>query len=201
MRFVALDTEHGGFGEQRTLLSLYMAALDDQFNVLGELDLKIKPNNGVYHVQAQAMSVNKIDLVKHDKEATSESQAGQLVREFLKKHSDDGADKLIPIGQNVAGDIEIIAEEILKKDNFKDFVSYRVLDTGAIAAFFRLPALRLIPIEVNGGLESLLDYYGVEQDKSTLHTAKGDTWAAIKVLKKQIKVILKLMNPNAFVKT
>ena len=60
---LAFDCETGGLDpKQADILTLYMGILDEDFKVLEELDLKLKPNSGLPRADAGALKVNKIDL-------------------------------------------------------------------------------------------------------------------------------------------
>jgi DNA polymerase III alpha subunit (gram-positive type) len=151
---------------------------EDLETVYGELDLKSKPNDGNYLVRGEALGVNGIDIVQHDKEAVTEGKAATLLYEFLEQYASDGSMKLMPIGHGIAHDIEFIKEHLTK--NWNKFVSYRYLDTGGIVQFLKLTGK--VPRDLGGSLKELGEYFDVSM--SGLHTAKGDTWATIEVLKK-----------------
>ena len=89
-RFLAFDAETGGIGADKALLTLYFIVLNEKFEVLDELDLRIKPNDDIYHVTAEALEINKINLVEHDKVALTDKAAGQVLYPFLEKHSEKG---------------------------------------------------------------------------------------------------------------
>jgi oligoribonuclease (3'-5' exoribonuclease) len=178
-RYLSLDLEAGGTELKHSLLSAYFVVLDEDLQtVYGELDLKIKPNDGNYLVRGEALEVNGIDLVQHDKEAVTESKAATLLYEFLEEHVPDGKVKLTPVGHGIGHDIEFIKEHLTK--NWNKFVSYRYLDTGCIVQFLKLTGT--VPRDLSGSLKELGEYFDVPM--SGLHTAKGDTWATIEVLKK-----------------
>jgi hypothetical protein len=178
-RYLSLDLESGGPEIKYSLLSAYFVILDENLEtVYGELDLKIKPNDGNYLVRGEALGVNGIDLVQHDKEAVTESKAATLLYEFLEEHAPNGSVKLMPIGHGIEKDIEFIKEHLTK--NWNKFVSYRYLDTGCIVQFLKLTGK--VSRDLGGSLKELGEYFDVPM--SGLHTAKGDTWATIEVLKK-----------------
>jgi DNA polymerase III alpha subunit (gram-positive type) len=176
-----MDLEAGGTNTQHSLLSAYFVVLDEDLKtVYGELDLKIKPNDGNYTVRAEALDINKIDLIQHDKEAVTESKAATLLYEFLETHAAKGTTKLTPLGHGIAVDIEFIKERLTK--NFNQFVSYRYLDTGCIIQFLKLTGK--VSRDLGGSLKELADYF--EVPIHTLHTAKADTWLVIEVLRKLV---------------
>lgn len=179
MRYLVTDLESGGPELKYSLLSAYFVVLDEDLKtVYGELDLKIKPNDGNYFVRGEALEVNGIDLVQHDKEAITEGKAATLLYEFLNEHAPDGSTKLTPVGHGIEHDIEFIKEHLTK--NFNKFVSYRYLDTGCIVQFFKLTGR--VPRDLGGSLKELGEYFNIPINN--LHTAKGDTLLTIEVLKK-----------------
>jgi hypothetical protein len=178
-RYIAADIEAGGTELKHSLLSAYFVVLDEDLKTIyEELDLKIKPNDGNYIVRGDALEVNGIDLVQHDKEAVTEGRASTLLYEFLERHSPSGTVKLTPLGHGIEKDIEFIKEHLTK--NFNKFVSYRYLDTGVIVQFLKLRGD--VPRDLGGSLEELAHYFGINIKK--LHTAKDDTWLTIEILRK-----------------
>ena len=179
MKYLFCDVESGGPELEHSLLSAYFVVIDENLQtVYGELDLKSKPNNGNYLVRGEALGINGIDLVQHDKEAITESRAATLLYEFLEEHSPNGSIKLMPGGHGIEKDITFIKEHLTK--NWNKFVSYRYLDTGCIVQFLKLTGK--VPRDLGGSLKELGEYFNVPI--SDLHTAKGDTLLTIEVLKK-----------------
>lgn len=190
--YVTMDLETGGIGIETSLLTGYFGFLDADLNLIGDLDLKVKPNEGKpYVVQAQGMSVNGIDLIEHDKVAITESDAGGQLMLALKKYSNNGKIKLIPIGHNVQFDIIHIYEHLLSKKHFDQFVSYRKLDTGTIAQFFKLCGF--IAPDKTGSLEYLADLFGVKF-KDRAHTAESDAMMCVAILLKMREVCQQGLN-------
>lgn len=180
--YVAFDVESGGIPEGCSLLTAYFVTLDKDLEPIDELDLAVKPNNNApYVVTAEGLSVNKINLIEHDKVAITASQAGGKLHEFLTKACNRGAWKLIPIGHNLQGDIDWVNEGLLSKPNFDKFVSYRHIDTSGIAQFLKLQGK--IPDNKYGNLGKLCEFFGVEF-VGTPHTAKGDTLTTLALLRK-----------------
>src|SRR6185369_4630353 len=141
MKYLAFDVEAGGVTDDHSLLSAYFVVIDEDLKkVYGELDLLVKPDNGNYVITPQALEVNKINLIEHDKVAITESKAGQLLYNFLKTHAPDGTTKLTPLGHNIAFDVQFIKKHLLNKA-FNQYVSYRMLDTSSIIQFFKLTGL------------------------------------------------------------
>lgn len=181
-KYIAFDVEAGGVDVEHSLLSAYFVVIDDDLKtVYGELDLLVKPDNGNYVATAQALEVNKIDLIAHDKIAITESKAGQLLFNFLKEHAQNGTTKLIPLGHNISFDVEFIKKHLLKKA-FNQFVSYRMLDTASVVQFFKLAGL--VSRDLAGSLSEIAIHFGISTIMNVPHTAKGDTWMAIEILRK-----------------
>jgi hypothetical protein len=178
-RYLAVDNETGGF-EGTSLLTSYLAVLDSDMNILGELDLAVRPDNGIYCVEAGGLAVNKINLIEHDKIALSYSEAGKRLREFLLAWSLGGEIKLIPFGHNVTFDV-IGLRVLLSRANLEQYTSYRKFDTAVIAQFLKFCGK--IPEDVSGSLGSLATYFNIDADPATLHTAKGDVIRTIAVAK------------------
>lgn len=183
MKYIALDTETGGTTPECSLLSVYLQVLDDKLQPLGELDLFIKPNDDLYKCTAEALGVNHINLIEHDKIAVTEGKASQMLYAFLQEHNPKGVDKLIPIGHNVAFDIKRVQRDLMK--SWDTFVSYRKLDTGSIAQFMKVKGL--LPESVSGSLGSLMTYFNIPV-QGVLHTAKSDTLGTVDVLRALLKL-------------
>src|SRR6266436_5622023 len=128
MKYLAIDNETGGLGEV-SLLTSYFAVLDANLRILDDLYIYLKPSDGVYRIEPQALAINGINLIEHDKVAETQSMAGQKLFRFLKLHSSDGTDKLIPLGHNVTFDVIGIHNGLLNRAIFEKFTSYRKLDT------------------------------------------------------------------------
>lgn len=186
-RYIAFDCETGGLNPDSSLLTVYFVVLDsDLTTILGELDLKVKPNaGGSYKVSGEALGINKINLIEHDKIAITEGEAAQKLYAFLQLHNPMGSHKLIPVGHNVVFDELFIKEHLISSANWGKFVSYRHLDTGGISELLR--ATGHMPRDVKGSLGSIAEFLNIKFDDA--HTAKGDTLATVKVLRKIIRLL------------
>lgn len=176
--YLAMDNETGGLADNISLLSSYLEVFDDDFNSIDSLELYVKPNDGVYLVQAEGMSINKIDLIEHDKIAITYSEAGQKLFKFLQKNSNDGEIKLIPVGKQVHGDVRWLQQHLLGKKTMDKFVSYRQIDITGLAMGLQIKGK--LPSDLSLSLSSLVKYFGVEIPGNA-HEAKYDTQATILV--------------------
>ncbi len=184
--YIALDAETGGVTPETSLLTVYFAVLDENFCVVDDLDLKVKPDDENYVITARALEINKINLVKHDKLAIPYKDAKPLLYKFLEKNYQ--GEKLIPVGHGVAFDVRRVYSTLISQGSWENFVSYRVLDTGNAAQFLRVAGL--FPKEVSGSLGSLVAHFKLPS-KGELHDARIDTLQTVEVLKKLLGLVNK----------
>lgn len=180
-RYFLFDTETGGLDPSSvSLLSLYGMILDHNLETIDRIDLKIRPDNGRYHVDVAALKVNKIDLLQHHETAISEREAGVKLKEFLFRNS--GTSKLIPCGHNI-GRLDIpMGERLIGADEWNRLLVYRTLDTGVLGQFFMLSGT--LPETNNGSLVSLCTHYGI--DTTGAHNAQVDVEMTRKLLKAMV---------------
>ena len=182
-RWICLDTETCGVTLDMSLLTAYFAVLDENLSVVDELELNLKPESGVYNVTAQALNVNKINLVEHDKIAIPYREAKPLLYNFLKQNYQ--GEKLTPIGHGVKFDVEF-TKKYLIGPSWEDFVSYRMLCTSSAVQFLR--AAGLFPDDVSGSLGSLVGYFKLPS-QGEFHTAKTDALQTVAVFKELLKLV------------
>ena len=143
-----------------------------------QTSLSVKPDNGEYVINPEALRINRIDLVKHDDVAITYSKAGGLTRDFIWKHSKNGKIKLIPMGKNVPFDVEKFCDHVLNKKTWNQYVSYRCYDITPLIIY--LKRVGKLPQDAPESLEGLAKF--IEFD-FVPHTAKGDNYAGIAVIK------------------
>lgn len=189
MKYLAFDTETGGLDPKKTsLLTAYFAVLDENFNAIEELDLKIKGDkNEIYHVTGEALKINGINLAElhGENRNLTKGLAALQVSDLIRKHSEEGKTPLIPIGHNVDFDIGFVNEHLIPKDLWDRYVSYRKLDTSSTANF--LKAKKIIPDNISGKLESLAKFFNIDIGKGSYHNAKIDTVVCVKLLEAMLK--------------
>lgn len=178
--YLPFDTETGGVTEGSTLLSVHFAVCDANFNIVDELDLRVKPNGkeAEYNVTAKALEINKIDLIEHDKVAISFSEAGKRVRDFVWANSQQGKVKLIPVGKNIAFDVKKVTDQLLGAPTWNQYVSYRTYDLTTMIIMLKRNGK--LPSDAPESLVQLSEYFGIKED---WHTARGDNLAGIKLVK------------------
>jgi hypothetical protein len=183
--YLPFDCESGGIGTEISLLSAHFAVCDKDFSVIDELDLKLKPKDvdetgsTIYKVTASALEINKIDLIEHNKVALHPSAAGQELRSFLWKYSSNGKIKLMPVGKNIGGDVKWVNDNLLGSKTWNEFVSYRHYDITTIVTLLKRKG-KLDPMAPES-LSGLAKFFNIDAD---WHTARGDNYAGIAVVKK-----------------
>lgn len=188
-QYIILDGEMGGIGNEYSLLTIYFQVTDDKFNPIDELDLFLKPDDGIYHVCGEAMSINQIDISIHDSKAITYKEGGTTLYKFLSKNSNGGNIKLVPVGHGMNGDLDQIFDKLISRKTWETFVSYRRLDTSVALQF--LKACGLFPETVSGSLQSLTEYFNIIVDN--FHNAKDDAIATKEVLKSMIDSINRMV--------
>ena len=184
--YLPMDNETGGLPDEVSLLSTYLEVVDDSLEVIDSIELFVKPNNGLYVVEAGGLAVNKIDLVEHDKIAITYSEAGQKLFRFLQKNSRDGEIKLIPVGKQVHFDVAGLQRNLLGKKTMDKFVSYRLIDITGIALGLQIKGK--LPKTLGLSLGSLVEYFNIYV-YGQQHEAKYDTKATMLVFKKLLELM------------
>jgi hypothetical protein len=178
-RFLVLDCESGGIGKDISLLTAHFAICDDDWTIIDELPLAIKPKevdetgSTIYKITASALEINKIDLIEHDKIAVTKAVAGQKLRDFLWKYKPkDGW--LIVVGKNVQGDVDWINEHVLGNGEWRKYVSYKVYEMNTVIRLLKRKGK--LPLDTPESLEELVKKLGF---KFEAHTAQGDVHATV----------------------
>lgn len=184
--FLPMDNETGGLSKGVSLLSTYLEVVNMKLEVIDTLSMFVKPNDGVYHVEAGGLEINKINLVNHDKVSITYSEAGQKLFRFLQKNSNDGAIKLIPVGKQVHGDVAWLQEHLLGKKTMDKFVSYRTVDITGIAMSLLIKGK--LPPDLGLSLGSLVEYFKIVIP-GEVHEAKYDTQATMAVWMKLMEMM------------
>lgn len=185
-RYLILDIETGGIGDTMSLLTacfLYCQydTKNDEYEIIDGLDLKIKPNDYIYHVTAESLKINGINLIEHDKIAITEKQSGTKLYDKLSNwFLLNNKEKLIPVGHNVAFDIRRVTNTLVHPSTWEQYVSYKSLDTCTIAQFLRLQGK--LPTNLGCGLVNLTEYFNVKPLNGNPHEADYDCLATLNVL-------------------
>lgn len=195
MTHLFLDIETGGIAIGNiSILKLSLATYrygKTRIFQKNTLSLSVKPDDGVYKVEAGALRVNNIDLVEHDKEAIPYSQAARKIVEFLKKEMEGETTKLIATGHNIQDfDLGHIFHNILDKRTWNRYVSPHVVDTLGVAKY--LTTIGILPEDLSLNQKSLANHLDIAIDEEKLHDADYDIDVCARILFK----LRKLSNPE-----
>jgi len=182
-KYFLFDCETGGTNPKTSLLTLYGMVLNSDLEVQDTISLKVKPDNGVYHVTARAMEINKIDLVKHNNEAMPIHEAAKIFENFAAKQA-LANDLMVPAGHNLSMDIRFCKKYFLRArnadgDSWNRFFTHRRLDTATLA--HGLILAKKLPGDLECSLGSLATHFGL--DYSGAHDAEFDAKLTLEVLK------------------
>jgi hypothetical protein len=194
MRAISIDLESGGFWDESILTAyfgLFLIHESGKWELIDELDLKLKPNDGKYLITPESLTVNHIDLVEHDKVAVTYSEGAQALVQWARQHTKDGEDKIYVLGHGVQGDLDKIWEQLLKRRHWEKFFSYQIRDSG-IGGNLLLDA-GMYPGRL-GKLIHYAQYHKIEFDEKDLHTARGDALVTAGVYEKQVSIVKELIS-------
>jgi len=183
VKYFLFDTETGGRTKECCLLTLYGQILNENFDILEEIDLKIKPEDGIYKFTAEALGINKIVVSDHDSHAVKESEASFLFKNFVGRHTYYG--RITPIGHNVRFDVKFAKAHIFSE--WDKYFDYHQIDTASLAKF--LQQAGFLPKSLDCSLDSLIQHYGIAMNPALRHTAKGDVEATYAVYMKMLSAI------------
>jgi DNA polymerase III alpha subunit (gram-positive type) len=181
MKFLVADSESGGPGIEYSLLTVclkvYEGSSPSTATLIDSLNLMIKHKD--YHISAQGMQVNKIDLVKLEKEGISLKDSTQLFYKFLKKHSPSEKAELILVGHGVSGDVRLFVHNLISEQNWNKMVIRLHMDTLSFASTLR--GMGAFNASQPLKLKSLCDYAGL--GPFNYHDAEGDVDATWELLR------------------
>ena len=185
LRYLSIDCEMGGRELKYSLLSAAFVVFDEHFNQIGKLVFKLKPDNGDYFVSGQGMSVNRINLVDHDKIAVLYKDAKTQLYNFLKSKSEDSKVRLIPLGHGVRGDMDhIFNAPLISFGSWEQFCTYHYIDTSVVLQYLR--GIGKMPLDCDGSVGALAEYFGVPVE-GDLHDEYVDAVTTAKVYQKMIE--------------
>lgn len=188
--YVALDVESGSLIPSKgDLLTVYVGMFNEDFKLLEELDLKLKPNDGRLPVaEAGALKVNGIDLKSHIEDPstiTYNEARGKLLSMFGRHLKRNGRySNLVPMAYNYDFDYRWLQYHVLTEEDWNSVLHYGKIDPKMCVDF--LKSCSWLPPEL-GSLVSAADYFKVP--KRNAHNAREDVFMMIDVY----KAILDLM--------
>jgi DNA polymerase-3 subunit epsilon len=181
--YLAFDVETTGLETNCNVLTAYFIILDADYNKIDTLDLKIK--YPYYIIYPKALEINKIDILKHDKDINSVYTELAILKlnSFLEKNKTNTKYKIM--GHNVQFDLNmLINNNILTKeyiDIYLDLSKY--IDTLILARELKLK--KIIPKNQSLSLSKLCYYYDLYNElENKFHNAEYDIKLTILLYKK-----------------
>jgi DNA polymerase-3 subunit epsilon len=187
-KLLVIDTETGGLDPERhSILSLAAVVWEDG-NPKGEIEILIAEPD--LSVTAQALEVNRIDLVGHCRRAVAPSGAVMRLEAFLNVHFQQelaAGGQIVLVGHNINFDLGFLRRLYrLAGAEFPSLFSHRVLDTASILRFLslvgRLPATA---VASSGAFAHL----GVSVPEEMRHTALGDARGTADMLTRLVELV------------
>ena len=176
MHYLGFDLETGGLDKyNHTITEAYFAIWDKDWNLLEDIHLYLKNDEGKINGTEKAFKITDIDPEKHlsNPNTLTYTEGRKLLVEMLNRHKIPRKQKHYRLlGQNiVAFDIPfMIAQGFLSEEQMKKSgINHNSLDTTAIVTW--LKELDVLPSNV-GSISSLVDYF--ELPKGEAHRAKDD---------------------------
>ena len=182
-KYFLFDTETGGIRKEMSLLTLYGHILDDNLNILDTIDLKIKPDDGVYHVNAQGLEINRINIVEHDRIAKPLSEVKTRFQNYICGWSLN--QKLTPIGHNVRFDVKFVKTHLL--EDWDRYFDRRHIDTASVGKFLALSGI--VPKLKTYSLSEMAQALMIEVNEDSRHEAKFDADLTLNVLRNMTQLI------------
>ena len=180
-KYIAFDSETTGIHTNCNLLTISFIILDKYLNKIDKLNLSLKQTNG-YFVYPEALTINKIDLVKHHNTSLELLEARKILSDFLQKNKSQF--NLIPIGHNIHFDIKFLKSSgLLPENEYINYISYNPIDTISIAQFLKLCGK--LPEKQSISLINLCKYSKLNNpaDSELEHSSEYDINMTIKLLK------------------
>ena len=182
-KYFLFDKETGGIRKEMSLLTLYGHILDDNLNILDTIDLKIKPDDGVYHVNAQGLEINRINIVEHDRIAKPLSEVKTRFKNYICGWSLN--QKLTPIGHNVRFDVKFVKTHLL--EDWDRYFDRRHIDTASVGKFLALSGI--VPKLKTYSLSEMAQALMIEVNEDSRHEAKFDADLTLNVLRNMTQLI------------
>lgn len=177
-----LDVETSGLDpEKNEILQLAATMTDSKFNELGTFDSFVKPQKS--EMSAEALSINKIDIVKLKDESTIVTVIAKFIK-FCNENigKDDTLSDIMVAGQNVKFDIAFL-NVVFKDFGFKQHpFNYHSLSIDNIYTFYRFILTGKFPKSVS--LNEMCKVFNLET--KGLHNARNDINVSIIILKRMI---------------
>ena len=182
-KYFLFDTETGGVRKEMSLLTLYGYILDENLNILDTIDLKIKPDDGVYHLNAQGLGINKINIIEHDRIAKPVSEVKTRFKNYICGWSLN--QKLTPIGHNIRFDVKFAKTHLM--EDWDRYFDRRHIDTASVGKFLALTGF--VPKLNSYSLSEMAAAMMIDVDENKRHEASYDADLTLKVLRNMTNLV------------
>lgn len=183
--YMPFDSETGDFEpENGDLLTAYFAIMTENYEIVEDLYLKLKPDGGrLPRATAGALKVNGINLQEHlaDPETITYSEGKTKLTALIKRHLKKKGrfSNISPFGYNVPFDEKWVKFYLLSPDEWNAMLHYKSVDVMQNVDFLKRAGW--FPKEL-GSLGTVVDFFKLP--KRSAHNAKEDTLMTIDVDKK-----------------
>jgi len=184
IRYLCFDTETGGLNENKAdLLTWYGAIMTEDYQIVDELYLKLKPDDRLPVAEAGALKVNGIILADHlaDPETVTYTEGQRRLEAMIRKHLKRNGrySNITPMGYNCPFDVRWTQKHLLPQDMWESLLHYKTHDVMAIVD--ALKKYGIFP-KTLGSLGTVVEYLGIPTRNA--HNAKEDTLMTVDVDKK-----------------
>lgn len=176
MMYLGFDLETGGFDKKKhTITEAYFGIWDEKWNLIDEIHLFLKNDNGEIIGEKEAFDISGINPEKQllDPSTLTYSEGRVKLLSVLEKYKIQGKRSHYKLlGHNISGfDIPFMEEQgfFTSQHIKKAGISHNPLDTTVLVSW--LKDMDVLPSTV-GSLGSLVEYF--ELPKGTAHRAKDD---------------------------
>lgn len=184
------DSETGGLDENKAdMLTWYGAIMTEDYQILDELYLKLKPDGGRLPIaEAGALKVNGINVQKHmeDPETITYSEGKVKIEAMIRKHLKKNGrfSNITPMGYNVPFDLRWTQKHLFSQELWLATLHYKIWDVMQDVDFLKRAGW--FPKEL-GSLTTVVDFLSIP--KRAAHNAKEDTLMTIDVAKKVMEIM------------
>lgn len=188
--YMPFDSETGGLDEHKAdMLTWYGCIMDEEYKILDEVYLKLKPNDGRLPIaEAGALKVNGINIQAHlaDPETITYKEGQERVESMIRRHLKRNGrfSNITPMGYNVPFDERWSKKYIIPQEVWISLLHYKTHDVMQAVDFLKKAGW--FP-KTLGSLSTVVDYLGIPTRNA--HNAKEDTLMTIDVDKKIMEIM------------
>jgi len=182
--WMPFDSETGGLNENKAdLLTWYGAIMTEDYQIIDELYLKLKPDDRLPIAEAGALKVNGIVLADHlaDPETVTYTEGQRRLEAMIRKHLKRNGrySNITPMGYNCPFDVRWTQKHLFPQEMWESLLHYKTHDVMAIVD--ALKKYGIFP-KTLGSLGTVVEYLGIPTRNA--HNAKEDTLMTVDVDKK-----------------